>query len=272
MNVGFPCKCSAQLRKYRIRFVVIFPLIMLAACNSDDRPPLTIAAASSLRGPLEKLASRYEARTGDACRMIYGSSGKLTAQIMAGAPYDLFLAADAVYPDSLFRAGFALGPPRTFAYGQLIIWSLNAAVPADTNGLLMSTVKHVALPNPAIAPYGAAAKNYLERVGLWQQLQPKYVYGESVSQASQFVTSGAAELGFTALAVPLGLPENRRGSHTILSGESVPPIAQTLVIIRRDTDAQPGTQRFTTFLQTAEARAILQEFGYLTGAEPPRPE
>lgn len=246
--------------------ILIFFLTLLATnCHQTKEASLTIAAASSLRPPLERLIETFTTTTGKNCQVVYGSSGKLTAQITAGAPYHVLLSANQIYPDTLVAAGLAEGPITTFGFGQLVLWTAGPAIAPTPRQMLPLEIRSVALPNPRTAPYGVAAREYLTYTGLLDVLEPKLVYGESVAQASQFVMSGAAEMGFTSLSTVLSLPEEERKPYLILPGQAYAPIAQSIVIVTPSgTLPHPDAAAFRTFLLGPEARSILLEFGYLT--------
>lgn len=243
-------------------FAVLAGLFSCGGPSGDA--PLRIAAAANLRYALEEISAAFTQETGLPCELIYAASGKLTAQIVAGAPYDVFLSADVRYPTELASQGRTHGPAQTYARGQLVLWTLSPTLSLDAAGLLSPGVQHVALANPTTAPYGAAAVAYLQRAGLADTLRSKLVFGESVAQASQFVTSGAAELGFTALSIVRELERTEPVRWALLPAESYPALQQQVVVLRRDGEVAPGAERFRDYLFSPTGRRILAEFGYLT--------
>ncbi|MBC6993630.1 molybdate ABC transporter substrate-binding protein [Neolewinella lacunae] len=238
--------------------------LWFSCAGPSSPPPLRIAGAANLRYALEEIAAAYTQETGQPCELIYAASGKLTAQMVAGAPYDVFLSADARYPAELARQGLTHGPAQTYARGQLVLWTLSPTLSLDAAGLLDGTVQHVALANPTTAPYGAAAVAYLQRADLADTLRSKLVFGESIAQASQFVTSGAAEMGFTALSIVRELERTEPVRWVLLPADTYPALRQQVVVLRREGEVKPGAERFRDYLFTPTGRRILTEFGYLT--------
>ena len=126
---------------------------------------------------------------------------KLTAQIKQGAPFDIFVSADMKYPQDLFESSFSKEPPWVYALGKLVLWSKGRKLESVRSALQDSGVQHIAIANPMTAPYGKAAKEVLVKYHLWDEIQPKLVFGESISQTNQFIQSGAADFGFTAKSI-----------------------------------------------------------------------
>ncbi len=249
----------------RLHALVFAVLAGLLSCaGPSGAPPLRIAAAANLRYALEEISTAFTQETGQPCELIYAASGKLTAQIVAGAPYDVFLSADARYPAELASQGLTQGPAQTYARGQLVLWTLSPTLPLDAAGLLDDEVQHVSLANPTTAPYGAAAVAYLQRAGLADTLRSKLVFGESVAQASQFVTSGAAEMGFTALSIVRELERTEPVRWALLPADTYPALQQQVVVLRREGEMMQGAERFRDYLFSPIGRRILAEFGYLT--------
>lgn len=161
-----------------------------------------MAAAANVVKPLEELAQAFRKRTSIPVRIVSGSSGKLFAQIHAGAPFDIFFSADERLPMLLEEAGLAVpGSRRTYAIGTLVLWSSIRGYVDDRGEVLQrGAFRHLAIANPETAPYGAAASQVLRKLGLWESLLPKLATAESVGQAYGFIASGNAELGFVALS------------------------------------------------------------------------
>ncbi|NNF18323.1 MAG: molybdate ABC transporter substrate-binding protein, partial [Flavobacteriaceae bacterium] len=176
--------------------------MLCSACRKPQQK-LRIATAANMQYAMEDLVRAYSRESGIDCEVIIGSSGKLTAQIREGAPYDLLVSADMRYPRELEKLDLLAGEPRVYAYGTLVIWTNRPGIEPSLEALLDPGIRHIAIANPLTAPYGRAAIEVLEQVGIYEQLTPKLVYGESVAQASQFIRSGASEAGITAKAVVL---------------------------------------------------------------------
>ncbi len=229
-----------------------------------DLEPLRIAAASDLQTALPQLADRFQARTGLATSLIFGASGLLAQQIKAGAPFDVFLAADRAFVRELVAGGLiAADSAHPYARGSLVL-AVYRGVGTDVKNLkdlAQPAVKKVALANPAFAPYGKAAKQALERAGMWQELQPKIVISESVRQALVYVQRGDAEAALIGRAISR-VPEIQAFE---VDPQLYDPIIQELGIVaacKRPRDAR----RFTDFVLGKEGKEILKEFGF-TAAE-----
>ncbi|MEM6770828.1 MAG: molybdate ABC transporter substrate-binding protein, partial [Bacteroidota bacterium] len=183
------------LRAALVPLLIILLSLVLYACNgsrsneADGPPPLTIACASNLRSAVEEIAATFEAHTQVSTQVIYSSSGKLTAQITAGAPYDVFLSADPHYLEVLEKAGLTSSSPEVFAKAVLTIWSATNSISPLPDSLTSHRLRKIAVPNPATAPFGRSAMEYLKHRGLDSLLAEKLVFGESVSQTDQFVYS-----------------------------------------------------------------------------------
>jgi molybdate transport system substrate-binding protein len=240
----------------------LLPLLVAAllAAQSLSADELRVAVASNFRHAMDGLAERFETETGHEITVIVGSSGKHYAQIVNGAPFDAFFSADVDRPLRLEREQRIVPGTRfTFAMGKLVLWSPREGF-VDPAGriLLTGAFDHLAIANPRLAPYGAAAREVLESLGLWGQLGGKLVRGENIGQTFQFVASGNADLGFVSRA-QLETPGRAFGG----SGWEPPrtlysPIEQQAVLLR---ETAPG-RAFLTFVQTEEARALIRAYGY----------
>lgn len=222
-----------------------------------------VAAAANVAAPLAVLQAAFEKSTGHVLRVSLGATGKLQAQIVHGAPFDVLLAADVATPARLEKDGHAVAGTRfTYATGRLVLWSANAGV-VDAQGkvLAQGSYRHLALANPQTAPYGAAAVEVLERLGLRAQLQPRWVLGESVAQAWQFVASGNAELGLVAQSQVVQDGRLRSGSAWLVPADLHAPLRQDAVLLRRGAD-NDGARAFLVFLRGATARDILRRHGF----------
>ena len=224
--------------------------------------PLRVAVAANAQFVMEQLKTEFQKKTGVAVESIVNSSGKLTTQIQQGAPYDVFLSADMDYPQTLYKAGLTTAAPVVYAYGSLVLWTTgDMPLSADLKALTDPSVRHIAIANPATAPYGEAAVSVLTQRKLLETVKPKLVYGESVAQVNQYILSGAAEVGFTAKSVVLDPTLTKRGRWIDLPTSGYAPIAQGVVILKR-TDQVKAAQQFLAFLRSPTAQRILQQFGY----------
>lgn len=257
--------CCIQYYRWRINLLLGIVLCAgIFTCQSQPEERITIAGAANLQYALRALGPAFTAETGIECALVFASSGKLTAQISEGAPFDVFLAADEKYPASLHAKQLTLGPPQTYAYGRLALWTTLPDFTPTLAGLKDDQIRSIAIPNPITAPYGAAAVTVLRNQGIYDSVATKFVYGESVAQANQFVISQAAEVGFTAVSVVMAPTMERYKSWTLIDEASYSPIAQSAVVIdRKKGKNHPNGEAFLAFLSSEEGRKILTDFGYL---------
>ena len=224
---------------------------------------LTLAVAANFAATLETLAAQYEVDTGHRVRLSAGSTGRLYAQIRNGAPFDAFFAADVERPRKLEAEGLSVPGSRfTYAVGRLVLWSPEAGrVKPNGSALKTGEFEHLAIANPRLAPYGMAARQVLEKMGLWQALQPRLVRGENIGQAFHFVSSGHAELGFVALSQVQRDPHGTiRGSHWQVPTALHDPIEQQAVSLQ-DTEV---VHDFMRYVRSDKTRALIRRHGYAT--------
>lgn len=221
-----------------------------------------VAVAANFLATLKVLAPLYTQQSGNSLVVSAGSSGKLYAQIVNGAPYDVLLSADQHFPQKLIQTGRALVETRfVYATGVLVLWSAEKRA-LDGTHLTSENVKRIALANPAIAPYGTAAKQVLNKMGLWKELEKKVVRGESVGQAFQFVASGNAQLGFIALSQVLNT-NNRfnRQYYWQVPMDLYPPLVQEAVLLEYGKH-NAAARHFLEFLNSPAAREVISKYGY----------
>ncbi|MGQ3018785.1 molybdate ABC transporter substrate-binding protein [Phenylobacterium sp.] len=238
--------------------------LALVACSAPARAAETrIAVAANFAEPAQEIAARFEATTGHRAVLSFGSSGQFFAQIANGAPFDVFLSADAERPIKVEADGLSVRGSRfTYATGRLVLWSRTPGL-VDGGGAILARggFDKLALADPKTAPYGLAAVETLRRLGLSDQLSPRLVTGTSITQAYQFTDTGAAELGFVALSQVVG---HDRGSRWIVPATHHSPIAQQAVLLKRGAD-NAAARAFMVFLKGPEARAIIRRYGYEVG-------
>ena len=254
------------MRKVFYRFIrctlwLIGTSLLLATCSKDSRKPIMVAVSSNMKPALTVVAAAFTAETGHSCELVSASSGKLTAQIEAGAPYDLFLSADTVYPGRLYRNGFALEPPVVYAYGQLIWWTKDSTLDRASTPWSSPAIQRIAIANPETAPYGLAADEYLRQTGDYDLLRTKLVFGESIAQATQFIQSGAAQVGITTPSLLVSLPASEQGYTLAIDSLLYTPITQGVVRLRGDRP-HLGRDAFYRYLFSDHAHNILTRYGY----------
>lgn len=243
--------------------LILLCLFWLVSCSNPPSEKLHIATAANMQFAMEALTEAFTTSTGIACETILGSSGKLTAQITEGAPFEVFVSADLKYPQALADAQLTEGPVRVYAYGQLVLWTQVPNLDLSMASLTQPEVRHIAMANPKTAPYGIAAEQVLAYYQLTDSVQPKLVFGESIAQTNQFIISQAAEVGFTARSVVEAPTLKDKGRWLDLPAESYEPIAQGVVVLRTQGEKLRQAQQFVDFLMTQQAQDILVKFGYL---------
>lgn len=223
----------------------------------------TVAVAANFSGPMQEIATAFAGSTGHRARLVAGSTGKLNAQIRSGAPFDAFLSADDVTPQRLARDGFAIKDSRfTYAVGRLVLWSAQPGL-VDSRGAVLAAgnFKRLALADPRLAPYGAAALEVLSALKLESNLRPRMVLGESVGQAYLFVASGNAALGFVSLSQVQSAGRLHTGSVWIVPQNLYRPLRQDFVLLTRGA-GKPAARELARYLRGAAARAIIRGHGY----------
>jgi molybdate transport system substrate-binding protein len=251
--------------KRRLPVAVLALSFALAAPRLAGADTLTVAVAANLQYVFDDLRAGFRTSTGHELKPVFNSSGKFVAQIMNGAPFDVFLSADMAYPARLHQKGFTAGPPRAYAYGALVLWTMRDLDLQNWQSALRGAgVKKIALANPATSPYGRETIQTLKHLGLDEALKDRLVFGESIAQTNQYIYSKAADAGFTAKSVVLSPEMKGQGSWIDLPKGSYQPIAQGAVILRHGERENPRlAQQFYDYVFSANARAILQRYGYL---------
>lgn len=238
-------------------------LISLGAAHAGSA---TIAAAATLRYALDEISPQFTKATGHSLRVAYGSSGNFYSQIKQGAPFDVFLSADMVFPQKLVDEKLAASPALPYAEGRLVLLLPRESrlKPDGTLADLAAALKDgrlskLAIANPTVAPYGMRAQEALMHANLWVTAKPRLVMGENIGQATQFVASGAAQAGLVALSLALAPELAERTQYALLPREWHQPLVQGMVLIRPD---NPAAKAFSDFMNTAPARAVLKKYGY----------
>jgi molybdate transport system substrate-binding protein len=219
-----------------------------------------VAVAANFTEPAKEIAAAFAARTGNHALLSFGSSGQFYTQVTQGAPFEVFLSADADRPMRMEKEGLGVAGTRfTYAVGRLVLYSRMPRL-VDGKGAVLSRggFEKVSIADPAGAPYGAAAVQTMTRMGVYDRLQPKIVKGASITQAFQFVQSGAAELGFVALSQVIN---ETGGSRWLVPASYHAPIDQQAMLLQKG-DRDPAARAFIKFLRGPEAVAIIKRFGY----------
>lgn len=222
-----------------------------------------VAVAANFTAPMQAIARAFEADTGHKAVLTFGATGTFYAQIRHGAPFEILLSADAGTPARLIAEGHAVAGSRfTYAIGKLVLWSARPGVVDEQGKVLRTgTFRHLAIANPRLAPYGAAAIQVLDRLGLGQALAPRLVQGENIAQTFQFVQSGNAELGFVALSQVFKDGRIGPGSGWIVDPALYPPIRQDAVVLGKG-EGKIAARALMDYLRRDKSRAIIGAYGY----------
>lgn len=240
---------------------LLFFMIWPAASVAEE---VRVAVAANFLATLNTIATKFEQDSGHTAVVSSGSSGKLYAQIKNGAPFDVFFSADVTRPKLLEEEGFAVPGSRfTYAVGRLTLWHPGPSMIEgnEQSVLLSNDVRHVAIANPKTAPYGAAAKEALQTLGLWEQVQDRLVRGENIGQTFHFVFSKNAQLGFVALSQVLGPKIDGSGSRWDVPTHLYAPIRQQAVLLRSG-QRQEVARAFLDYVKGVRARSVIERFGY----------
>ncbi|HQX59409.1 MAG: molybdate ABC transporter substrate-binding protein [Rhodoferax sp.] len=231
--------------------------------NSAHGAEVSVAVAANFTAPMQKIAAAFEQDTGHKAGLAFGSTGKLYAQIRSGAPFQILLAADDKTPARLAQEGSAVPDSRfTYAIGKLALWSRDASLVDDKGEVLRSgRFAHIALADPRLAPYGAAAVEVLTGLGLMSTLAPKFVQGENIAQTYQFIATGNAELGFVAMSQVQADGKLTQGSAWLVPDKLYAPIRQDAVLLLSGKD-NVAAVALMAYLRTGKALAIIRSYGY----------
>ncbi|HIE65818.1 MAG TPA: molybdate ABC transporter substrate-binding protein [Nitrospiria bacterium] len=229
---------------------------------------LLIAAASNLRFAMNEIVDEFGKAFQAEVKVAYGSSGSFTAQLMAGAPFDLFFSADEALPQKLISKGLALEDTLyRYGTGQIVLWVANRSpIRLEKDGmkaLLHPSVHKIAIANPRHAPYGAAAVAALQNAGLYEGLRSRLVFGENISEAAHFVRAGSAEIGILSYAHAIGSPLKESGRFWPIPTSSYPPLNQATIILGQSRNV-PLSKSFVTFMIEGLGREIMERNGYQT--------
>ena len=222
-----------------------------------------VAVAANFTAPVKRIAADFEKDTGHKALLAFGGTGKFYAQIRNGAPFEVLLAADDTTPARLEAEGAAVAGTRfSYASGRLALWSAKAGY-VDAQGAVLQTgnFRHLAIANPKLAPYGAAAVEALAALKLLDAVQGKFVQGENIAQAHQFVASGNAELGFVALSQVMQDGRIAAGSAWVVPAKLHQPIRQDAVLLKKG-KTSPAAAAWLKYLRGDRAQAIIKSFGY----------
>ncbi|BEV07516.1 MULTISPECIES: molybdate ABC transporter substrate-binding protein [unclassified Methylophilus] len=238
--------------------------VLAVSMQVQAAEPFTVAIAANLKYVFDDLAAEFKQETGIEAQSVLNASGKIATQVRQGAPFDVFMSADMEFPEGLYKEGFAVTAPKPYAYGLLVLWSQTGAdLSKGVAGLTDAAIGKVAIANPKLAPFGKQALKAMEFYKVKVALEPKLVYGESITQVSQYVDSKAVDVGFSAKSIVVAPETTGKGKWVAVPEESYEPIAQGVVILKHGIDNNADAARkFYGFVQSEKARAIFAKNGY----------
>lgn len=226
---------------------------------------LAIAAASDLNFAIKDLITEYEKATGNHVKLSLGSSGNFYAQIQNGAPFDLYFSADIGYPKKLEEAGLTVpGSLYRYAVGRIVLWTNHTSKRDVSKGLELlrdASVKKIAIANPKHAPYGRAAVAAMQHFKVYEEAKDRLVLGENISQAAQFIESGACDVGVIALSLALAPTMKAAGTYWEIPAEAHPPLEQGAAILK-SSKQQKTAEQFIEFMQSAKGQEIMSRYGF----------
>jgi len=253
-------------RRCVLRALGAVGLSFFATGRAHAQPAATVAAASDLKFALEEVAAQFERQTGQKLRLVFGSSGHFKTQILQGAPFHLFLSADEDFVFELADAGKTIDRGRAYAVGRIGIM-VPPGSPLKPDGELRDLaaalkdgrLQKFAIANPEHAPYGTRAMEALKHAGVWEAIQPRLVYGENISQATQFAVSGSTQGGIIALSLALAPAVASTGRFALIPQAWHQPLKQRMVLIK---DAPPAARAFHDYIATPAAQAVMKRYGF----------
>lgn len=247
----------------KIFWQLTLPVVLAMIGTTAHGGEVQVAVAANFTGPMERIVLAFEQATGHRAIVAYGTVGKFYAQIKNGAPFDVLVSSDDETPRRLEQDGLAIAASRfTYAIGKLVLWSTNPGLIDEQGEVLRhGECKHLAVANPKLAVYGAAAIEVMNKFGVYSTLEPKLVFGENITQTYQFVATGNAELGFVALSQIYRDGQYAAGSHWMVPAELYPQLKQDAVLLKRG-EENAAARALLTYLQSDTAKEIIRSHGY----------
>ena len=238
-------------------------MFCLAATGLVHADEVQVAVAANFAGPMKAIAARFEQETGHKVRSTVGSTGKFYAQIKNGAPFEILLAADDDIPIRLAQEGAAVAGSRfTYAIGKLVLWSAQPGLVDDRGEVLSKgSWQHLAIANPKLAPYGAAAVEAMKKLNVYGAVESRLVVAESIAQAQQFIDSGAAQLGFVAMSQVAEGGRLKSGSAWVVPAGLYSPIRQDAIVLDKGRN-KPAAAALLAYLKSDAAKIVIRSYGY----------
>jgi molybdate transport system substrate-binding protein len=249
-----------------IRITIALCMLLITGVNLAVAGEITIAAASDLNFAFRDIATEYENTTGNHVRLTLGSSGNFFAQIQNGAPFDLYFSADIAYPRKLEEAGLTVpGSLYPYAVGRIVLWTGKDSPLDLSKGLEIlrePAIKKIAIANPKHAPYGRAAVAAMEYFKVYDQVKDRLILGENISQAAQFIESGACDIGIIALSLAVAPVMKSRGTYWEVPAEAHPPLEQGAVILKSSKN-QEAARQFLEFIKGPNGQETMKRYGFV---------
>ncbi|MBK1736293.1 molybdate ABC transporter substrate-binding protein [Halorhodospira abdelmalekii] len=248
--------------------VLLLLMSTLLMGTLQAREPARIAAAADLRFAMDEILETYrEAHPEREIEVVYGSSGRFRAQIENGAPFDLYFSADIEYPRLLKERGFAASEVIPYATGRIVLWSNTVdASELTLEDLARPEFRRIAIANPRHAPYGQRAEEALRAAGLWEELEPRLVFGENISHALRLVESGAAQIGVVALSLALNPRIADQQPYHLIDDALHQPLKQGFIITRRAADNETAGH-FAEYMSEPSSREVMRTYGFVLPGE-----
>lgn len=242
--------------------IILFIMCAVSPVNAEE---IAVAAASDLNFAIKEVIGGFEQQTGHRVKLSLGSSGNFYAQLQQGAPFDLYFSADIAYPKKLEEVGLTVpGSLYRYAVGRVVLWAPKSSPVDVSQGLTVLTeprVKKIAIANPKHAPYGRAAVAAMEHAQVYAEVKDRLVLGENISQAAQFIESGACDVGIIALSLALAPAMRSAGSYWEIPAEAHPPLEQGAAILKQSKH-QELAKSFLAFLQGPQGQEIMIRYGF----------
>ena len=249
-----------------LRVIFALGLFIMTGVSLAVAEEVRIAAASDLNFAFKEIVTEYEKTTGNHVKLTLGSSGNFFAQIQNGAPFDLYFSADIAYPRKLEEAGLTVpGSLYQYAVGRIVLWAgleSRIDVTQGFEALREPTVKKIAIANPKHAPYGRAAVAAMEYFKVYDQVKDKLVLGENISQAAQFIESGACDIGIIAFSLAVAPAMKSKGTYWEVPAEAYPALEQAAVILK-SSKQQESAKSFLAFLKGAQGQEVMKRYGFV---------
>jgi molybdate transport system substrate-binding protein len=271
------------MKKYQWLFLSLFLVGLLAACGISSRQnpitsapaesqsapiTLTVSAAADLNYVFPEIGKLWEQETGNKVVFNFGSTGQLAQQIERGAPVDLFASANKKFIEDLDTKGLIISETKAFyGVGRITLWQRQDAEieVKEIKDLLKPEIKRIAIANPDHAPYGVAAKQALQSIGIWEMLQPKLVLGENIRQTKQYAETGNVDVAIVALSISI----NKSGKWTLIDSALHKPLEQMLAVPKSSPHPDIA-QKFAYFINSTKGRTLMQKYGFVLPSEMPK--